>query len=472
MEPLYFQACEEVDTYFREGREHFNDTFVKKFAQVSAWFTRVPEKTWPLNSGTSQKGFRFGRGFFDPTKPWRKVRSERCNANSCDSAPERVQRPGTDSYTWDLLRKEMETEWFCVEDLMYRLLPVDEVEHIQATLAIITRTVHEEFARTHYVGASGHKWGKLADVDGPTCTDADDQFFIMNEFPDLTDEGGFDSRYVYVKCAVGDLAKVACLSMSLLDSALVDLGDEEENYRLDLMEAGVEALDIIVPDEYVARRLFFEAKESFGYWNASTADFDRQLSSLKLGVNRVIGNYAFGYDKMALRYNADTIYNNALVNQNIAFDEGDPATWPRVVRVPRYIEVPAEIGYKFITNPDFKKSDFGISVCWMPDALVKWRNPSWTGTGKVQMDAKNYAGEWDWRRPDWECNRKRKQGFFESEFRLGMQIPDPTVMHTFFHRIDYTRDFRGSSCPLKTYTAPAPIDTYVCQGTGNNENQQ
>lgn len=466
MEPLYFGACEEVDTYFREGREHFNDIYIKKFAQVSAWFTRVQEQTWPLNSGTTQKGFRFGRGFFDPTKPWKKVRSERCNANSCDSAPERVMRPGTDSYTWDLLRKEMETEWFCVEDLMYRLLPVDEVEHIQSTLAVITRTVHEEFARTHYVGAAQHKWGVLVNDDGDPCAEADDTFFIMNEFLDANDEGGFDSRYVYVKCSVANLQNIACLGLDLLDEALVDLGDEEENYRLDLRENGIEKLDIIIPDEYTARRMFFDSKKSYGYWDASTPDFDVQLSQLKLGVSRTIGDYALGYDKMALRYNADSVYNAALGS----FDANDPTTWPRLVRVPRYIEGPAEIGYRYNVNGDFKKSDFGISVCWLPNALVKWRNPSWSGTGQVMMDAKNYAGEWDWRRPDWECNRKRKQGFFENEFRLGMQIPDPTIMHVFLHRIDFTKNFRGTACPLKTYTPPAPIDTYVCQGTGNNDN--
>jgi hypothetical protein len=465
MEPLYFGACEEVDTYFREGREHFNDIYVKKFAQVSAWWTRVTEQTWPLNSGTTQKGFRFGRGFFDPTQPWRKVRSERCTQNSCDSAPERVMRPGTDSYTWDLLRKEMETEWFCVEDLMYRLLPVDEVEHIQATLAIITRTVHEEFNRTHFIGAANHKWGVLVNADGDQCNDADDTFFVMNEFPDATDEGGFDSRYIYVKCAAADLSNIACLSLDLLDQALVDLGDEEENYRLDLRENGIEKLDIIVPDEYTSRQMFFQAKQSNGYWNASTPEFDQQLSILRLGVNRVIGDYAIGYDKMALRYNADTAYNDGLG----AFDANDPTTWPRLVRVPRYTQVPAEIGYKYIPNPDFKRSDFGISVAWMPNALVKWRNPSWNGTGQVQMDSKNYAGEWDWRRPDWECNRKRKQGFFENEFRLGMQIPDPTIMHVFLHRIHYSRNYSPAPCPIKTYVPAAPLDTYVCQGAGNND---
>lgn len=466
MEPLYFGACEEVDTYFREGREHFNDIYIKKLAQVSAWFTRVKEQMWPMNSGTTQKGFRFGRGFFDPTKPWRKVRSERCGMNSCDTAPEKIQRPGTDSYTWDLLKKEMETEWFCVEDLMYRLLPVDEVEHIQATLAIITRTVHEEFARTHYIGASGHKWGVLVDEDGATCTEADDTFFIMNEFPDATDEGGFDSRFVYVKCAVADLPKIGRLSLGLLDSALVDLGDEEESYRLDMREAGIEKLDIIIPDEFTARGLYFDAKQDFGWYGAATSDFNMELSQLKLGVNRIIGDYALGYDKMALRYNSDTVYNAALGG----FSANDPTTWPRLVRVPRYVEGPAEIGYKYTTNPDFKRADFGISVCWMPDALVKWRNPSWSGTGDVKMDPKNYAGEWDWRRPDWECNRKRKQGFFENEFKMGMQIPDPTIMHVFLHRVDRSLNFRGAACDLQSYTAPAPIDNYVCQGAGNNDN--
>lgn len=455
---LWFGTCEDVDTFFREGRTYFNETYVKKLAQVSAWFTRVPSGTWPMNSGTTQQGFRFGRGFFDPSKPWRKVRSERCYSNSCEEAPELIRRPGNDSYTWDLLRKEMETEWICVEDLMYRLLPQEEIMQFEASNAIITRAVHEEMSRSTFIGAAGHKWLGLVDENEVSCGTADDAswFIETNTGPD---EGGFSLQYVYVKMPAVDLERIAFLSLDLLDDALVDLGDEDDAYRIDLRDAGFPVLDIIVPEPRVARRIFNEARLSNGYWNTD-ADFDKNLTQLKLGVNRIIGDYAFGYDNNAPRYNADSVYNAALA----AYDVNDTTTWPRLVRVPRYVEEPNELGYSYVPNRAYRRSDFGISCCYV-DAMKKWMNPNNTGYGKVRMEDQNYAGDFEWRRPDWECNRRGKMGFFQAQFRLGMQVKDPTIMHVFLHRIDNGRKQTTSPCPIiPDYVAPAKIENYVCQG--------
>lgn len=455
---LWFGTCEDVDAYFREGREFFNETYVKKLAQVSAWFTRVPTGTWPMNSGTTQRGFRFGRGFFDPTKPWRKVISERCKANSCEEAPEIIKRPGNDSYTWDLLRKEMETEWICVEDLMYRLLPQEEIMQFEASNAIITRAVHEEFCRSSFIGSSGHKWAALVDENNEYCGEIDDAMWFLNE-NESNDEGGFDLTYVYVKCDPADLDRIALLGLDMLDDMLVDLGDEDEAYRLDLRDAGLTALDIIVPDPRTARYIYQSSKTDLGYRGANT-DFDKNLTQLKLGVNRVIGDYAFGYDNNAPRYNADSVYNATLS----AYDENDSDTWPRLVRVPRYLEQPAEIGYVYTPNRDYRKADFGISVCWV-DGMKKWMNPNNTGYGKVRMEEQDYAGDFEWRRPDWECNRRGKLGFFQAQFRLGMQVKDPTIMHSFLHRLPNGKRLETPECPIKTdYVKPEPIETYVCQG--------
>jgi hypothetical protein len=463
MEPLFFQSCEEVDTYFREGREFFNETYVKKLAQTSTYFSRIRENTWPVNHGTQQKGFRFGRGFFDPTKPWRKIKSQRCEADSCDAAPERIKRPGTESYFFDLLRKEMITDWICVEDLMYRLMPVDEIMQFEQTNAIITRSVHEEFTRTTYVGSAGHKWLALVNEDNEYCDDFDDQAWIMQESTG-TDEGGFDSRYIRVKVPHADLNKIAFLSLDLLDDALVDLGDEDEAYRIDLRDVGILKMDMIVPDPKTARRLFAQAKQANGFWNTD-AEFDKTLSDLRLGVPRTIGDYTFSYDNNALRYNEDTEFNAALLaSDGYAFDENDPDTWPRLIRVMRYEEGSLELGYAYTPNRDFRKADFGITIHWMNDAMLKWRNPNWTGTGKVQMESQNYAGDFEWDRPKWECNMWGKQGFFKAQFRIAMQVKDPTIMHAFLHRMDHSKTVSASPCPLQTYVAPTPIDTYVCQG--------
>ena len=463
MEPLFFQACEEVDTYFREGREYFNETYVKKLAQTSTFFTRLQEKTWPMNSGTQQKGFRFGRGFFDPTRPFRNIVSARCETNSCDTQPEKIRRPGTESYFFDLMKKEMITDWICVEDLMYRLLPVEEIMQLEASNAIITRSVHEEYARTTYVGSAGHKWLALVNENNEYCDPLDDAAWTMPVHTG-TGEGGFDSRYIYVKVPRAQLANIATLSLDQLDDALVDLGDEDEAFRVDLRDMGIMKMDMIVPDPRAARRIFTQAKESNGWWNTAS-DYTKDMSELRLGVPRTIGDYTFSYDNNALRYNEDTVYNDALeAGGGYAFDENDAASWPRLIRVMRYKEESTELGYHYVPNPDYRRADFGISIHWMNDVMLKWRNPGWTGTGEVKMEAQNYAGDFQWMRPEWECNLFGKQGFFAAQFRLGMQVKDPTVMHAFLHRLDHSKTLTTSPCPLQEYTAPDPIDVYVCQG--------
>lgn len=458
MEPLYFQSCEDVDSYFREGREFFNETYVKKLAQTSTYFTRLKSATWPMNSGTTQKGFRFGRGFFDPTKPWKTVTSTRCEANSADSAPEKIIRPGTDSYFFDLLRKELVTDWINVEDLMYRLLPAEEIMQFEQSNAIIVRSVHEEFARTTFVGASGHKWLAMVDPDSEFCAVADDTSWFM-ESNTGTDEGGFDSRYLRVKADQADLGSIAFLALDVLDDALADMAQEEDMYRLDMRDQGIMKMDIVVPDPRVARRMFVQAKQSNGFWSTD-AEFDKNLSDLRLGINRTIADYAFGYDGNALKYNVDTVFNATLS----AYNASDDSTWPRLIRVPRYIEEAAEIGYKYVPNLAYRKADFGITICWAEKAMQKWMNPNNTGFGSVKMEDQNYAGDFDWRRPDWECNRWGKLGFFQAQFRIAMQVKDPTIMHSFLHRLDNTRNFTAGGCPLQSYTAPAPIDNYACQG--------
>lgn len=464
MEQVWFGSCEDVDTFFREGRIFFNDTYVKKLAQVSTWFSRVPSGTWPMHSGTRQQGFRFGRGFYDPCGPkWRKVVSERCAADSCEDAPYKVRRPGSDTYFWDMLRLELETDWICVEDLIYRLMPQEEMMQFEESNALITRSVHEEYSRSSYIGGSGHKWVALVDENNEFCGTSDDAAFFVPENEDTDpNQGGFNLCEIRVKVPLANLDTIAFLSYDLLDDALTDLGDEDEAYRVDLREAGLKKLDIIVPAPNVARRIFQFERERNGYVNIN-ADYDATLSGLKLGVDRIIGDYAFAYDNDAPRYNSDATFNATLAT----FDETDPDTWPKLVRVPRWIESPSELGYSYLPNPEYRLADFGISVCWVNDAMKKWNHPQIGGVGSATMASQNYSGDWEWRRPDWECNRRGKMGYFQAQFRIGMQIKDPTVMHTFLHRLDHGKRFVGSTCPINTtYTLPAQISAYVCQGVG------
>jgi hypothetical protein len=458
---LYFNSCGELDSFFREGREYFNDLYVKKLVTNSTYFTRFEEQPWPLNHTTEQKAFRFGRGFYDPCTPFRKINDTYCNTDSCDSSPEVIQRPGTESYTFELLRKEMTTDWICVESLLYRLFPAEEILQFEESNARITKNVHEEFLRANYIGQAGHKWVGLTTDDGTYCGLLDDQaWFIPQHTADNT--AGYDLCSVKVKVAPADLNKIAYLSLDMLDDALIELQNEDDAFRLDIAEqTGMQLLDIVIPDPRVGRALYFQAKRNNGYWDANT-DFDARLSSLKLGVNRVIGDYAFGYDINAARFNADPDQPAG------PFSPTDPATWAKLIRVPRYVKIVQENGCSYVPNKDYQNADFAISVAIVNKAMVKWTMPSATGYGQAQMMTQNYAGDWEWKNPDWECNRWRKMGYFQAQFRLAAQVKDPTLIHVFLHRLPKTKNLYGSCCPLNEYTPPTdPADCYNCEGVGD-----
>jgi hypothetical protein len=367
------------------------------------------------------------------------------------------------------MKKELMTDWFCVEDLMYRLLPVEEIEQFEESNAIITRSVHEELIRNFYVGSAAHHWGAVVPTGTPpptVCGQADDAFFYMAQFdPTVDGSVGYDSRYIYVNCAPNNLQNVAELSLDVLDDSLIVLGDEDNAFRIDLRDMGILKMDMIVPDARVARQLYRQAKESNGWWECN-ADWDKTLTELRLGVPRTIGDYTFSYDNNALRYYADVAYNDPTTGgpngAGLVYNTGDPTTWPRLVRVNRYMLVKSEIGYKWLPNPAYRNADFGITVHWMTDALTKWRNPSWTGAGSVVMGAQNYAGDFTWRRPDWECNPRGVMGFFLGQFRLGMQVKDPTILNVFLHRIDRSKALTASPCGLQPYTVPTEIEQFVC----------
>ena len=335
---------------------------------------------------------------------------------------------------------------------------------IEETNMLISKHVHEEFVRANFLGAAGYHWLPVANEDGEWCGEAEHNGWYVEQFSG-TNQSGFNLQYVRVKIKASDLNDIAFLSLDMLDDILVNLQNEDDAYRLDIAEAaGAPLLDILVPDARTARKLYFQARESNGYWD-SNAGFTPELRELKLGIRRVIGDYAMSYDIDAPRFNADTAFNKTLP----AFSASNPATWPRLVRVPRYVRVAAEEGCKYVFNPDYNDTDFGISVPWIEKAVIKWMMPSATGYGNVQMPAQDYAGAWDFFNPKTEANPFQKLGRFQAQHRIGAQIPDPTLMHPILHRLDKRRTFTGSDCGLNEYYAPStPPDCYTCVGVGED----
>ena len=461
---LYFESLEDIAAFFRDGRPHFNEDYVKKMVNFSIFYNRTTTESWPLNSTTEQTGFRFGRGWYNESAPWKNIVTT-CGGDSCASDFEVVKMPGTDSYSWELLRREMITDWFCVENLLYKLFPAEQIMQIEETNMNISKHVHEEFMRANYIGAAGFHWLPISNGAGAYCGETESNGWYVESFAG-SNESGFNLGYVRVNIAPSNLANIALLGLDVLDDILIDLQNEDDAYRLDIYEAtGQQLLDVIVPDARTARKLFFDAKNSNGYWD-SNSGFTPELRDLKLNIQKIIGNYAFSYDIDAPRFNVDWGFNDTLAT----YSSGNPATWPRLVRVPRYVITAAEEGCKYIPNNDYNNADYAISVPWVEKAVAKWMMPSATGYGKAQMPAQDYAGAWEFfnvRAPN--ENQFGKMGRFQAQHRIGFQAKDPTLMHPILHRLEKRRVANATACPLNQYYAPsAAPDCYVCTGVGEN----
>lgn len=458
-ETLYFSSYDDIAEFFRDGRPYFNENYITKQVNSSLFFNRLPQESWPLNSTTEQVGFRFGRGWYDESQPWKTISTE-CGGDSCNNDFEIVKMAGTDSYSWNLLRREMITDWFCVENLLYKLFPAEQVMQIEETNMKISQHVHEEFARANFLGAAGQHWLPITNEAGEYCGEFDNDAWLVEQHTGVGEQG-YNLTYVRVKCDPANLADIALLGLDVLDDILINLQNEEEAYRLDVTEAaGQPLLDIIVPDARVERKLFFQNRNAEGYYANSTAGFTPELKDLKLGIRRIIGNYTFSYDIDAPKFNVDDTFNATLG----AYSAADPSTWPRLVRVPRFARVAAGEGCKYIPNPDYPNADFAISYPFVEKAMTKWMMPSATGYGEVKMPAQNYSGAWEYfnvRHPD--TNPFGKLARFQAQHRAAMQIKDPTLMHPILHRLEKRRVALGTSCGLNEYYAPsAAPDCYVC----------
>lgn len=463
-EYLQFNSEQQADEFFRESRVFFNEEIVEKLPQLSIYYGAESQENWPENSLPTQQGFRFGRGFYDTDLPWQQVDSGRCVGNSCESNFERIAHPGTEPYQWSLFSREMKTDWYCLTDIAkYRLFPLEEVEHIVKNNAIITASVHEEFTRTNWVAASKYKWVPMAsDTSLVSCEDLEEDGFALLDANGGT-TGQPSMKYVYVKKAVADLANIALPSLDVLDELLIRLQANDDAYRLDISEqAGKNLLQVILPDPRVGRTLWRQAKATQGNWD-SMAGFDDKQEQYRMGIRRIIGDYAFCYDITAPHFNVDTAYNSTLAT----FDADDITTWPRLVRIPALIPVKKDLGCAWEENPVYYRADFAFIVPWVQKAMRKWIQTGNITVGEAQGMDQNFAGTWTWLNPPWPNNLKRNQGFFWNQFTMSMQILDPTLMNTILVRLNKSLNLNPACCDLSTYVAsPDTLDCFNCEVEG------
>lgn len=456
---VYFESCADIVEFFRDGRQYFNPEILEKLSRTSLYWNRFQTKPWPVNTAPEQTAFRLPRGGFDETSGWQTIDAS-CGADTCAAKMEIVEMPGSESYNFQLLEKAFTTRQFCIKKWKFKLFPTAQLAHMMQNLAIISDRINQEFARANVIGLSGNHWLPMSTTDNVYCGEFEDQGWVVEQF-EGDGEGGYNLKFIRVKCDPANLDNIALLGLDVMDDVLQRLSEESDAYRLDVLAitGGVQLLDIVVPDAKTARNLMLQAKNDAGHWY-SNSGWDKDLRELGLGIRQTVGNYMLSYDSIAPRFNADSAFNSTLA----AYNENDPDTWPRLIRVPDQIRVAADgEGCKYIPNPAFRVADFAISMPWTPDPVTMWTSANTTSTA-IAPGKPDFTLDWEMIRPPFsDCNRFDEEVLWQARVNRAAQVDDTQILNPILHRLDNRRQARGACCPINSaYVDPTGADCYNC----------
>lgn len=451
--------CAEIDTLFIQSEQVVSENMLKnRHVNTNAYVGRIPDGgSFPLRSGTRIKAYRLGRVAIPTDGGWRPVVDEQCQTNACDFAPEVVSH-GSEEYFYSLVGRDMRTDWICIDSMSLRAYPEAELAHLEQGIQDTTRYIFEEFYRSRFILFCDNKIvvtvgvdEEDAPIDTELCDDTNINYqgFVFEQ----RENGEMDERYVRVAVPVADIPNIAALSLDLLDEAQTVLEYSDETY----ME-NTSLYDVLLPDARISNQLVLDENELMGGAGSQVqGGWDLLELNQAYGTQRVIRNYSFRRDKGAMRFFPDTVFNATLAT----FDETDPDTWPRFVRVFPYRKVKAsKLGVKDVPNPNYKKAPFGITT--MPNKRVmevmSFPNEVSVG-GASKVGGVGWDGTAQWVNPPWECNVKRNKGFWMMCYRLAARPNYTEDGFSFFHRLNPKIRLKAVPCPpslLGDYTEVAP----------------
>lgn len=461
--------CKQINTLFILAQQQISKALMKDVAKSSnAYYGKVPDGgKWTLYAGTTAKGYRLGRIVAPNENGWRRIQDTQCATTACDFKPEVVTH-GSDEYEYSLVRRELRTDWICIDSLAFRHAPVEELEHLRDGLARVSRQVHEEFRRSRYLYYCGNKIVVTVDVDPddpdtpiPTtlCNDVriNTQGFVFETRPD---SGEMDERYLRVAVPNEQIFRISGLTLDMLDYAQVRL-----NYAGDSTLPGTALYDVLLADIRVSNRMALQENELVGGAAAQGA-FNIDLNQ-KYGTMRTIRNYSLREDPYAMRFFPDLEFNSDLP----PFDVNNPDTWPRFVRVYPYTKVKAARGVKQEINEFFMYAPFGISTILTGRVMSVLSFPEVESVGPAKKAGGiGYDGTAVWRNPDWECNPNRDKGYWAMRFQLSAKPGHTEEGYAYFHRLINRIDLDPSTCEIIGAQAASDITQYCFDGVSDPYN--
>lgn len=452
-------SCEQIDTVFRMAeRQVSQDLGQKRTSVQNVYFGRLNEGSgWPLHSGTELNKATLGRMGVPTESGWNRINDSLCATNACDVDFDTIYH-GFEETGWSLAQRALRTDWLCIDSLALRQSPDKEVAAIESGLQDAAAYVHEEFRRSRQLDMCRHHVLGLVDVDGDGkpvesywLEDATNINHVGWVF-ERRASGEMDENHVRVCVLNSRINRISRLTPDMLDIARQQMMYEDPTYldNTGLMEA-------VVASPTDGKWMAKVEREEYG---GATADGVSNLIDLRMefGIERVVRNYAIKQDIHAMRFFPDIAFNAAMVGDGgYAFDENDPSTWPRFIRVHAYVPKKSKIaGVEYVPNPTYQHAPFGISTLMNTNVMTVHGFPEYLGTGSAKK-AENYAfdGRARWRNPDWECNSERNKGFWAMKFRLAAEPEKPQTGYSFFHALKGDILLAGGR---KTIPTMPPVD--------------
>lgn len=463
--------CEMLDHLFIMSEQKINENLkMKKIAPCNGFYGKVPDGgQWPLGSGTSIKGYKLGRVTIPDGQGWRPIEDGLCASTACSWEPEVISH-GSEDYFYSLVARDLRTDWICLDALALRPFSDKELMHIEDGLRTANLYVQEEFRRSRFIAMSQNKYVAVVERNEETelpkeeywdCVGAINNGFVF----EARENGEIDESHVRVCVNPDDIDLISELTPDLLEEAKPSLALEGAGAK---MVAGM-LFDVMLCDQTIFRSMAKIENADMGN-AASYGGYNLLELGQAWGTEGVIRNMSFRTDNFAMRFYPDAAYNTANGITSGNFDENNPETWPRFVRVYPYIpkkgKLMGVVGHK---NNEYVRAPFGISCIFNPRVMEVMSFPNTVKIGGAsKVGGFGYDGTVQWQNPDWQCNVNRDKGFFKLRFRLAARPEYPEEGHVWFHRINRRKRKAGVICEIPEHVQNSAVTPYCYEGIGGD----
>jgi hypothetical protein len=398
--PVY--TCQEITNMLYAETGRVSQRLWNKIAPVDPWVAYVPRGEWPKEMGFSINNMMLERTLTDSetgtewvdAAPSAKTGEAGGPFNNCNPTPE-ILKIGQTLRTYNVQRRNIQTEDFCINDLMNDFQVKKVLNNMMDILTFVTEWVISNRCQNEYARLCAHQTseGTPFSLDSTTIDPANppDSRLLQGSLEQIYQQLVIDGAYQ--------------------DNGSIGKGMNDQPIFM-LFTDAITSRDLIRQDP--------ELRMDFRY-----ADPDQLINTL--GTPYSYNGYKHVWIKFPPRYN---LVNGAYVRV-YPYKAADPTTK----------------GYKRDINVHYFNAQYQDSFVFIPTVYTQlWEAPSTNPGGRLKFDYASHMGEFQFLViRDKTCNPRGETGFFDALFA---NASEPGMTH-FGYRI------RHLNCPAKRTLLPS-----------------